>query len=54
MNPGGLDSSEPELVPGMAFGRLAVCTGRERGEKTEAFRGTVDVNPSAWPLQTEF
>lgn len=32
MNPGGPDSSEPELDPGTVSGRLAACTRRERGE----------------------
>lgn len=51
VNPGGLDSSEPELDPGTAFGRQAACTGRERGEKraAEALREGMEMSTSACP-----
>ena len=40
MNPGGLDSSEPEVVPGTVFGRLAACTGRKmREDRGQGVRG---------------
>lgn len=49
VNPGGLDSSEPELDPGTVFGRQAACTGRERGQKKEAkaFRQRMEMSTSA-------
>lgn len=51
MNPGGLDSSEPELDPGTVSGSKSACTGRERGEKREAkaLRGRMEMSTSAYP-----
>lgn len=54
VNPGGLGSWEPELDPGRVFGRLVACTGRGRGEKTEANTlSRMERRAPAWFLHAE-
>lgn len=56
MNPGGLDSSDPELNPGTVSGSQAACTGRERERREKGGQGAQRKNGDEYfsvPLKTE-